>query len=210
MSDNATERPQPLRIGHVAGVTLTKFRRLWDERFAQGLEVVDIEDAEQVAAVRDGLVDMCFVRLPIDQNSLHAIPLYDDVLVAWVSKDHPVAAFDEVTLAELADETVLTELDTVAIDRVLAGAVLIVPMSIARSASRRDLVHRLVTDAEPSHVALAWRVDNDHPMIDEFIGVVRGRTPNSSRTIGERSAKPSSTQATRSTAQRRRTRRHTR
>ena len=115
-------------------------------------------------------------------------PLYDEMTVAWVSKDHPVAAYDEVTLADLADETLLTDLDAVAIDRVNAGAVLLVPMSVARSASRRDLVHRPVTDAEPTSISLAWRTDNEHPLIDEFIGIVRGRTANSSRTQAERAA----------------------
>lgn len=179
-------QPGRLRIGYVPGVTLTKWRRLWDERFRQPLEVIDVEDAAQLASISDGQVDMCFVRLPIDRDGLHAIPLYDEVMVAWVSKEHPIAAFDEITMADLADEDVLTDMDGVAIDRVLAGAVLLVPMSIARSASRRDLVHRPVVDAEPSRVALAWRVDNAHPLIDEFIGVVRGRTPNSSRSAQER------------------------
>lgn len=80
----------------------------------------------------------------------------------------------------------LTELDAIALDRVLAGAVLVVPMSIARGASRRDLVFRPVTDAEPSPVALAWRVDSEHPLIDEFVGVLRGRSADSSRTKQER------------------------
>ncbi|WP_157754777.1 type 2 periplasmic-binding domain-containing protein [Nigerium massiliense] len=93
---------------------------------------------------------------------------------------------DEVTLADLADETVLHELDAIALDRVLAGAVLLVPMSIARGASRRDLTYRPVTDAEPSPIALAWRVDDENPLLDEFVGVVRGRTAQSSRTQSER------------------------
>lgn len=194
MSESTDRRPgapgtPTLRIGFVPGVTLTKWRRTWHERFRQPLSVVEVSDADQLASLRSGEVDMCFVRLPIDRDGLHAIPLYDEVTVAWVAKDHPIAAFDEITLADLADETVLTTLDAIAIDRVLAGSVLVVPMSIARSASRRDLVHRPITDAEPSPVALAWLTDNENPLIEEFIGVVRGRTPNSSRSAQERTAK---------------------
>lgn len=187
MSETPTPVPG-LRIGHVRGVTLTRWRRVWAERFVAPLHVREVSDADQLAGLRDGSLDMCFVRLPIDREGLHAISLYEEQLVAWVSKEHPISVLDEVTLADLEDETVLRELDAIALDRVLAGAVLVVPMSIARGASRRDLAYRPVTDAEPSPVALAWRVDDDNPLLDEFVGVVRGRTANSSRTAQERAA----------------------
>lgn len=189
MGESEGVRAEALRIGFVAGVTVTKWRNIWAERFAVPLDVVEVDEARQVETLRRGEVELCFVRLPIDQDGLHAIPLYDEVTVAWVAKDHPVAAFDEVTLDDLTEVTLLSRFDPVAIDRVLAGCVLIVPMSIARSASRRDLVHRPITDAEPSTIALAWRIDNENPLIDEFIGVVRGRTLHSSRSARERTAK---------------------
>ena len=44
---------------------------------------------------------MCFVRLPIDREGLHAIPLYEERIVAWVSKEHAISAVDEVTLANV-------------------------------------------------------------------------------------------------------------
>ena len=69
----------------------------------------------------------------------------------------------------------------------MADAVLAVPLSVARAHSRRDMVHRPVTDAPATTVALVWRTDADNPWIDEFIGIVRGRTANSSRTVRERS-----------------------
>lgn len=180
--------PEVLRVGHVPGVTLTKWRTRWIERIPARLDVVEVSEADQRRVLDEDEVDLCFVRLPIEREGLHAIPLYEEVAVAWVNKDHPIGAFDEVTLADLADETVLTELDAIALDRVNAGAVLLVPMSMARSASRRDLVHRPVTDAPPTQIALAWRVDNEDPLIEEFIGIVRGRTANSSRTQAERAS----------------------
>ncbi len=63
---------------------------------------------------------------------------------------------------------------------------MIVPLSVARTHSRRDLIHRPVTDAEPTTIALAWLVDNPNELIEEFIGIVRGRTANSSRTAASR------------------------
>ena len=69
-----------------------------------------------------------------------------------------------------------------AVDLVAGGAgVLLVPQSIARSHSRRDLVYRPITDGTPTQVGLAWLVGPPSELVDDFIGVVRGRTVNSSR-----------------------------
>lgn len=177
-----------LRIGFVPGVTLTKWTTIWRDRYrSTPLEAVEVTETEQRRVLDAGEVDLCFVRLPIDTDGLHLIPLYQEAPVVWVSKEHPIAAFDEVTVADLADETVLTEADAAGINQVaLEIAVLRVPMSIARTHSRRDLTYRPVTDAEPTRIGLAWRADRPHPLTDEFIGVVRGRTPQSSRTQQER------------------------
>jgi hypothetical protein len=51
------------------------------------------------------------------------------------------------------------------------------------------VVYRPVTDAEPTTIALAWRIDNPNELIEEFVGIVRGRTANSSRTAAARAAK---------------------
>ena len=170
-------------------MVLHKWQRTWEERFRNPLHIQQVADETQLAGLRDGSLDMCFVRLPIDRDGLHAIPLYEEQMAAWVAKDHLFAAADELTMAEVsAEETVLTELDAVAIDRVLVGAVLVVPLSVARGASRRDLVQRPIVDAEPSPVALAWRMDDENALLDEFVGVVRGRSANSSRTEKERAA----------------------
>jgi DNA-binding transcriptional LysR family regulator len=182
------EPPTVLRIGAVPGVTLTKWTTIWRQRYPSvRLDVVDIAEPDQRRALDDAEADMCFVRLPIDTGGVHLIRLYDEVPVAWLAKEHPLAALDELTTADLADVRVLAHADPAAIDLVASeAAVLRVPMSIARTHSRRDLVYRPVTDAPSTTVGLAWLVTNDHPAIQEFVGVVRGRTENSSRTVQER------------------------
>jgi DNA-binding transcriptional LysR family regulator len=180
-----------LRVGYVPGVTLTKWRRVWADRFHNvPLDVVEVTQAAQGAALLAGEVDMCFVRLPVDAGELHTIRLYEEIGVVIVPKDHPVAAFEEVTLADLAGETLVFDDDAASgVDRVAWGAgILLAPQSIARSFSRRDLVYRPVTDAEPTTIALAWLMDNPNELIEEFIGIVRGRTANSSRTAASRAA----------------------
>ena len=60
--------------------------------------------------------------------------------------------------------------------------VVIVPMSLARLHHRKDAAHRPLTDGPHSTVALVWRDDGPTPpLVDAFIGIVRGRTANSSR-----------------------------
>ena len=179
------DRSPGLRIGFVPGVTVTKWRRIWSDRYPRlPLSLSEVAVADQRGVVDRGEVDLCFVRLPIERDQLHLITLYEEVAVVVVPKDHPAALFEEVSQADLADENVLDDRDPgLAMDLVAGGAgVLFVPHAIARSHSRRDLVYRPVTDAEPTTVALAWRTDNEHPLIQDFIGVVRGRTVNSSRT----------------------------
>lgn len=178
--------PDGLRVGYVPGVILTKWRRIWADRFPHiPLEIVPVEEHDARAALES--VDLCFARLPIDADGLHTIPLYEEQPVVWVAKEHAIAAVDEVTQADLADEEVLTEATAPSIDRVVAEvAVLRVPLSIARSNNRRDLVYRPVVDAPTTTVALVWPRDRDSDLIQEFIGVVRGRSINSSRSAKER------------------------
>lgn len=182
-----------LRVGHVPGVTLTKWRRVWAERFPRlGLEILDVDEADQWTALDQEQVDMCFVRLPLSDARLHVIPLYEEVAVVVVRRDHPASLYDEVSLADLEDENVLDGFTAAeAIDLVAGGAgVVVVPHSIARSFSRRDLVYRPVSGAPPTQIALAWLRENPHEMIEEFIGIVRGRTLNSSRTARPAAAPP--------------------
>lgn len=192
------------RLGYVPGVTPSKWQRTWAERLpAVPLVLVRTRADEAVGVVRDGAVDAALLRLPIDRTDLHAIPLYTETTVVVVPKDHWATAADEVTLADLADEVVLHPLDDVldwarppgllaterpattehAIGMVAAGVgLLLVPQSLARSHQRRDLTYRPVTDAVRSTVALVWpSVVDTSELMEQFIGIIRGRTVNSTR-----------------------------
>ncbi|MEC3955109.1 LysR family transcriptional regulator [Nocardia sp. CDC153] len=185
-----------LRVGFVPGVTVTKWERIWAERFPDiALELTPIPMKEQESALRAGAVDMCFVRLPIDREGLSAIPLYREVPVAVVPKDHPIAAFDQIATADLADERLqdASDLDDAAMTMELVAAVsgaAIVPHSIARLHHRKDLVYRTVTDAPETEVVLAWPVDRTTELVEEFVGVVRGRSARSSRSPSAQQAEP--------------------
>ena len=58
---------------------------------------------------------------------------------------------------------------------------LVVPQSLARLHHRKDLTYRPVTDAPESRVALSWPEEETTDLVEQFIGIVRGRTVNSTR-----------------------------
>ncbi|MEI5675216.1 MULTISPECIES: LysR family substrate-binding domain-containing protein [unclassified Nocardioides] len=190
----------PFRVGFVTGATPDKWARTWRDRSRIPLELVPVEQAEQEVGLRDRTLDMCLVRLPVDREGLHLIPLYDEVAVAVVGREHLVSVVDEVTLADLADEQLVIPHDSGwvpaaeqldwppmsvrdAIEVVASGTgVVLLPMAVARLHHRKDVVHRPVTDLPTTKVGLAWRVDDEDPRVQTFIGIVRGRSERSSRT----------------------------
>ncbi|MBF6250785.1 LysR family transcriptional regulator [Nocardia farcinica] len=186
-SEPAARTPERLRVGFVPGVTVSKWERIWGERFPDTpLETVPIAAAEQRAALDDGRVDMCFVRQPIERDGLGVIPLYRELPVVVVPKEHEISLFDEVSVADLAGERLQDAADidqaAVVLEMVAAGVgPAIVPHSIARLHARRDLVYRTVTDHPDTEIALAWPSERTTVLVEEFIGVVRGRSARSSR-----------------------------
>lgn len=190
----------PLRIGFVTGATPDKWARHWRDRRREPLELVPVTESDQVVGVRDGSLDMALVRLPVDRDGLHCVRLYDELQVAVASREHVLAAADaEVTTADLVDEQLVRlhasgwtpEADQLdwpsmteqeAIETVAAGTgVVILPMSIARLHQRKDVVSRVVSDLEPTTIALVWLIDRDDEVTQAFVGVTKGRTANTSR-----------------------------
>jgi len=180
---------QPFRVGFVPGVMPGKWERAWRDRMQRRLELVSVEVVEQEAAVRDGRVHMCLVRGEVDRDVFHLIPLYREIPVVVVPLEHPVTAYDEIDVADLADEyDVLREHPDLtvkeAVETVAAGTgIVVVPMSLARLHHRKDVDFRPVTGIEESPVGLAWlrEPEDDDPDIQSFIGIIRGRTVRSSR-----------------------------
>jgi DNA-binding transcriptional LysR family regulator len=177
--------PGTLSISFVPGVTLGKWTLAWESRHpANPLRVRPVEEDESVTVLRDGIADLSFVRLPIKDHGLSVIPLYKETAVVVVPKEHPIALFDEVTLADLVDEKVVRKPAIVAdaVELVAAGVgVVLLPQSIARLHARKDVVARPVTDAVQTEIAIVWVEDDLTPEMEEFIGIVRGRTAASSR-----------------------------
>ncbi|MFJ8531899.1 LysR family substrate-binding domain-containing protein [Streptomyces sp. NPDC093591] len=184
-------------------MTPSKWVRIWNERFPDvPLTLHAATAAEAPDLLRDGAADAGFVRLPVDRTFFSAIPLYTETTVVVVPKDHVIAAVEEVTTDDLADEVLFHPLDDVldwerppgqpaferpattadAVELVAAGVgLLVVPQSLARLHHRKDLTYRTLVDAPQSSIALSWPEEATTDLVEDFIGVVRGRTVNSTR-----------------------------
>ncbi|OHT78503.1 LysR family transcriptional regulator [Mycobacteroides chelonae] len=205
--------PPSLTLGYVPGGTPAKWARIWAERHpGVPLQLRAVAAADAADAVRAGTVDVALLRPLSDSAGLAVIPLYDETTVAVVPVDHHLSAADAITAADLDGEPTLVPLDDVldwdnvpgvpvehrpettedAIELVAAGlGTLIVPQSLARLYHRKDLTYRPVTDAPTCPVALAFPEGTQSALVEEFIGIVRGRKPGSSR--GQTEAAPKRT-----------------
>ncbi|GAA2041345.1 LysR substrate-binding domain-containing protein [Yaniella flava] len=142
----------------------------------------------------------------LEPVELHLVRLYDEDPVIMVSKDHLLGAWTDddgdVSAADLEDETfwdpgdyssepVVDPIDApeqvgagerMAIQLAATGSgYTLLPASVARMFGQKDLIV-LPTDIHPGwEVGLAWRKAADSELIQDFIGVTKGRRPRSSR-----------------------------
>lgn len=197
--------PWTFRLGAVPGTTPGTWISRWRERMPDvALELIPLAVADQRDALFEGRVDAALVRSPLDRADLNAIALYDEVPVVVVSIDSALTAVDELDAADLEGEVVIVPADDVlgplrlsgtvapafaapadtaeAIEIAASGVgVVIVPMSLARANQRRDVTSRPLRGGPVSSISLAWLADAPSDDIETFVGIVRGRTPNSSR-----------------------------
>ncbi|RPK67088.1 DNA-binding transcriptional regulator HcaR [Streptomyces sp. ADI96-02] len=220
-----SEIPSSFRLAYVPGVTPTKWVRVWHQRLpGVPLELLQTSAAEAPGLLAERGADAGLVRLPVDRTLLSAIPLYTETTVVVIPKGHVATAAEEVSLADLADEVVLHPLDDLldwealpgrpaierpattadAVELVAAGVgVLLVPQSLARLHHRKDLTYRPVPQAPASRVALSWPQEETTPdLVEEFIGIVRGRTVNSTRGRVAAAAQPPAKEKARAKAKR--------
>ncbi|MDR6867203.1 DNA-binding transcriptional LysR family regulator [Microbacterium resistens] len=176
----------------------------WKRRMPEvGLVLTEIAYATQRAALDADEIDIALVREPFDRAGMHAIPLYTEVTVVVAAADSHLMAADELDAEDLAGEVLLQTVEDVlgtldlpatpaaiapietlkdAVATVAAGTgILILPMSLARLHHRKDVDYRPLRGGPTSPVLLAWPEDRTTTDVEAFIGIVRGRTANSSR-----------------------------
>lgn len=147
---------------------------------------------------------------------LHVIELYEEQVMVCAPKDHDAEYFDETLPIPAAEAAAWLRLDPADYPAELggaammlevvasgAGAVAVLPGPLARLHARKDVVCRLIEGEPTTSVGLAWlRVDvarpedeqplavaaREDPLVEEFVGVVRGRRAGSSRQPSVRDA----------------------
>ncbi len=164
------------RLGAVPGATPGKWIDTWKQRLPHvRLELVPIDAETQRASIDE--LDAALIRLPLNDDTVHLIPLYEEIAVVV---DDVLGPLDVPGI--LAPE--FPPLDTTA-DAIATAAtgvgIVIVPMSLARLHQRKDAGHRPLRGGPTSTVALAWPRGRTTDDVDAFVGIVRGRTANSSR-----------------------------
>ncbi len=184
-------------------MTPAKWVNLWKQRRSDTpIELIPLDALDGGTSIRSQQTTVSLVRLPVDRDGLHAIELYRETPVVVFPKDHHFAAADHLSVTDLHDEVLQYPLDCplewdnipglpafervettkMALEVVAAGVgVVVVPQSLARLHHRKDLTYLPIEGAPFSPVALVWEEFDDNPDIEEFVGIVRGRSTNSSR-----------------------------
>ncbi|WP_342004432.1 LysR substrate-binding domain-containing protein [Corynebacterium bovis] len=191
-----------LKVVFSPGVVPGKWFARFDGR-TPGWTVAAAEVDRPLDAVDAGLADVAIMRLPhadVDTDVHHRVVLYTETPGVAAPADHPVAVLDTVDVADLADETVLYEtpadgdVDCAAVrghlDVVAANVgVVVAPRPLLRAVNRRGVVHRDLDGVPGTRVAVVWRVEDDSAVIQDFVGVCRGRGEGSTRQTLARGAR---------------------
>ncbi|MGK4585697.1 LysR family transcriptional regulator [Kitasatospora sp. HPMI-4] len=183
-------------IGFMPGITTTVAARAFTARHPElSVDFVQTSWDDQTAVVREGRVDVSFIRLPVDLDGLRVRRLFTEPRVAALPADHPLAGRAAVTIADLAGERLLQDPSAVPewpagsgyrgghrsttrpavrtveekVEQVAAGnGIVVLPRSVALAYPRPDIVRLPVTGIAPHQVCLAWSGARSSPLIEEF------------------------------------------
>lgn len=169
-------------IAFPLGVTVGKWTRAFEQRFPD-VELLVRPSDDPLGVLAAGEADMVFARDAEPDDDRHLIPLYAEDIVVVVNHEHLLTLEEHLHLADLAAEPrVEGEPSESFMRRVAEGeGIALLPASVAKALRRKDVVALHVEDAPQSRIGLTWPREAQHPLVDDFIGIVRGRTAHSSR-----------------------------
>lgn len=164
------------------GVTIGKWTRVFAER-QPDVELVVRPSADPLAMLAAGEADMVFARDAVADDDRHLIPLYTEDVVVVMHHEHLLTLEEKLHVADLDGEARVTGEPSEAFMRSVAAGdgIALLPASVAKALRRKDVTAMRLEDGPTSQVGLTWPREGQHPLVDEFIGIVRGRTAHSSR-----------------------------
>lgn len=172
----------------------------WFSRFRAhtehgGLNALAADDA--LALVLDGTADVALTRLPDARVTadFHVVHLYEEARGVAVPKDSVFAELGEkVPAVELEDEIInyriagnaALDFEALRAGMQVVGAnvgVVVAPRPVLKVLAKKQVVALELVDASvpATSIALVWRREGDSDAIQDFVGIARGRTGNSSR-----------------------------
>lgn len=189
---------QPLTIAFIKGTAPGKWFARFNER-TDYPDLITLESDDAFGALLDGRATAALVRLPDPRLSdsglteaFHKVDLYEEQPGITVPKESELTLLDVISRADIAGEIVNYEpADTVDIQAVRDAVqvvaanvgVVIAPRPLLRSISSKQTENRPFSDAAATQISLVWRKADDCDMIQDFVGITKGRTVNSSRQV---------------------------
>ncbi|MFJ1748206.1 LysR family transcriptional regulator [Streptomyces sp. NPDC088116] len=186
-------------VGFMPGITVTAAVRAFSARHPElSVRVMRTSWGDQVQGVHEGLLDVSFVRLPVDRRGLELRPLFQEPRVAVLPADHRLAGKESIVIGDLAPERLLQDPDAVPEWRDLpersggegagpwpsfatveeklehvatSGGVLVLPLSTALYYSHTDVAHVPIDGIGPNEVCLAWSAGRRSPLLPEFADI---------------------------------------
>ena len=169
-------------IAFPLGVTVGKWTRAFEQRFPD-VELVVRPSDDPLGVLAAGGADMVFARDAEPDDDRHLIPLYAEDIVAVMHHEHLLTLTEDdeerrLRLADLDGEPRVTGEPSEAFMRSVAegAGIALLPASVAKALRRKDVVALRVEDAPQSRIGLTWPREGQHPLVDDFVGIVRGRT----------------------------------
>lgn len=195
-----------IMVGYVSSVAysgLPEVLRAFRLRYPEvSIGLHEMPPAAQVKALRDGEIDVGFVRAPMEESSLDSEVVRREPLVAALPAAHPLAASKRIDLASLAGEPFILfprwrgpgffdyivglcraagfspriayEAAQLDILSLVAGGmgVSIVPSSI-RAVRRAGIAFRPIVGNPSADLLVAWRAPEPSPVVREFVAIVQ-------------------------------------
>jgi len=184
------------------------------------ITLLGLAPQSQIDALKEGQLDVGFVRAPFDEPGLDSLAVRREPLVVALPPDHPLTARTRIPLEVLADEPfvlfprtrgpaffdqlmrlcndagftprIVQEAQQLDIVSLVAAGfgVSILPGSV-RHVQRAGVAYRLIVGNPMTDLRLAWRKDNAAPVVRALVDVVRSVGIRRARPVRRSASEPS-------------------
>jgi DNA-binding transcriptional LysR family regulator len=213
----AARGPGSFTIGFMPGLIVTGAVCALAGRYPRlTVDVLRTSWDDQTEVIRDGRVDVSYIRLPVDQSGLQVRALLAEPRVAALPAGHRLAGKDTITIADLADEHLLQDPAAVPewrdiaaemrtrrrsvpvfrtveekLEHVAAGhGIVFLPLSTAVFYTRPGVAYSHVSDIALNQVCLAWDATRRSQLIQDFAALAADHPPVPGQAEPDRGSPP--------------------